>query len=161
MEPCETNNSLYPWTKNWVKFYSLVSIWKQLFISLRQSNALERSISIVPTTPDFSKQFYQLNWRLDKACCVQYLQQNSHEERVLFRRTNLVACVIFFHRLWIVIVRSLSVGNFFCLQDHFSYKGPLTNRKLHSRRQSDIRGRGSIMVGRLFAICKHIDIYKK
>ena len=36
----------------------------------RQSNALERSISIVPTTPDLSKHFCQLNKRLDKACRV-------------------------------------------------------------------------------------------
>ena len=43
----------------------------------RESNALERSISIVPTTPDLSKQFCQLNKRLDKACCVLYLERNS------------------------------------------------------------------------------------
>ena len=45
----------------------------------RDSNALERSISIVPTTPDLSKQFCQLSKRLDIACCVLYLERNSHK----------------------------------------------------------------------------------
>ena len=31
-------------------------------------------MSIVPTTLDLSKQFCQLSKRLDKACCVQYLE---------------------------------------------------------------------------------------
>ena len=44
-----------------------------------------------------------------------------NEERVLFRRINLVV-YIFFHRLWIVMVRRLLFDNLFCLQDHLSCK---------------------------------------
>ena len=41
--------------------------------------------------------------------------------RVLFRRMNFVVHT-FFHRLWIVMVRRLSIGNLFLHQYHFSYK---------------------------------------
>lgn len=44
---------------------------------------------------------------------------------------NLVV-YIFFHRLSLVLVRWLSVGNWFCCQNHFSYKEklhPLTEFK--------------------------------
>ena len=40
-------------------------------------------------------------------------------------------------------------------------KGPLTNQKLHSRRRSNIKEGAGIIVRCLFAISKHINIYKK
>ena len=45
-----------------------------------------------------------------------------NEERVLLQRMNLVIYIIFFHILWMMIVRRLLVGNFFCCQDQFPYK---------------------------------------
>ena len=45
-----------------------------------------------------------------------------NEERVLFRRMNLVIYIIFFHILWMVIERRLLVGNLFFCQDQLPYK---------------------------------------
>ena len=70
-----------------------------------------------------SKQFCQLNKRLDKACYILYLEPNPHKWGESFVSKNEFSSLWnFFHRVCIVMARRLSVSNLFCLQNHFSYK---------------------------------------
>ena len=113
MEPCGTpiivcihelkiDSSFIPWCQfeRWLLISLRLSWSKPSVYSLtiikslgRQSNALGRSISIVPATPDLSEQFCQLNKSSDEACCVLYLEQNLDQWGESFVLKNEFSCL--------------------------------------------------------------------
>ena len=58
----------------------------------REANPFERSIRIVPTTPDLSRQLCHLLIEFRNACCVPYLERKPQRKGdSFFQKTSSVA----------------------------------------------------------------------